>query len=811
MRTLKKIFKITALTVTLLMLLLGGTMIYLYYHQEKLIQPIVGQINKQLIVEVDVADIELSFRQFPMISVAFSNVFIPEALPGSKDTLISVEKAYLSFRPWDVWRDDMHVSGVSLNNGKVYLRTLPNGQNNWSFWKSSDSESSVSIGLHEVIAKDVRFRYQSKDVTIEDYVESIKLTGNFSDSELSVEGKGEVAHRRLRVSDFTYDRPVFIKADFNVQKDGEGFGIKSKRFSLDGEPVSLRVFVEHSETDIHIEGQNLNATSVYHLLPENYRKALDWLEVEGSIDMEFAARLPEHSASERQLIYTLKNGSIRILDRDLTIHRVNTNGELLFGSDVRSRNGLLEVTHLEGQIDDGRFQLDMRLEDFNQPLLSLNANAQLSLEKLFVMTGLDTLENVQGKASFECQFQNRFQSLSTPTARDFVTAQSSGTLRIDDGAFYFKNSDLPYKNVSAVCSLQKNDLYFDTLTIVAGSSDLGIKGRLKNLLPYLLVPGEKVQLEADAHSKHLKLDELLAAQGQSSEPYSMTFPKAITAKLNAQVEDFQFEKFQAKGATGTCLLSPSGLQALLSDISTLGGKISRAELYIDGKQTPYKMQLLADGSNIDMNALFTAFNNFGQDVITARELHGTLTASIRLSALLTPALDIPTNSISADATVQLDKGRLVHFEPMEALSRFARIEELRDVRFDRLSNTLRIDKGIIYIPTMDIRSNVINLELEGTHSFENIIDYTVRMDLREALFAERKRKKSEFDDIMVISEESGARLWVTMKGPASDPRISLDNRQIRRTLGDQFREQGRQLRGEEKPKPKPEYEFEFDW
>lgn len=811
MRTFKTFLKAAALTATLFVFLVGGLMIYLYYHQEKLIQPIVGQINKQLIVEVDVEDIELSFKQFPMISVAFSNVFIPEAIPGSKDTLISVEKAYLSFRPWDVWKDDMQVSGVSLSNGKVYLRSLSNGQNNWSFWKSSDNESSVSIGLREVIAKDIRFRYQSDDVDIEDHIANIKLTGDFSDSELSVEGKGEVKHNRLRISDFTYDRPVFVKADFNIQKDGEGFGVISKRFSLDGEPVSLRVYIEHSETDVHIQGSHLNASAVFNLLPENYRNALDWLEIEGAIDIEFAARLPENSASERQLIYTLKNGTIRILDRDLTIRRVNTHGELLYGNDVRSRNGWLEVSNLEGQIDDGEFQLNMRVEDFTRPLLSVQANAKLSLEKLFVMTGLDTLENVQGNAVFECQFENRFRSLSTPTARDFVTAQSSGTLHIDDGAFYFKNSDLPYKGVTAVCSLEKNNLYFDTLTIIAGTSDLGIKGRLKNLLPYILVPGEKLQLEADAHSKHLKLDELLAAQGQSTEPYSMTFPEAITAKLNAQIDDFQFGKFKAKGAKGTCLLSPSGLQALLSNISTLGGKVNRAELYIDGKQSPYKLQLLADGNNIDMNALFNAFNNFGQDVITSRELHGTLTTSIGLSALLTPALDIPVNSISADATVQLDKGRLVHFEPMEALSRFARLEELRDVRFDRLSNTLRIDKGIIYIPTMDIRSNVINLELEGTHSFENIIDYTVRMDLREALFAERKRKKSEFDDIMVISQESGARLWVTMKGPASDPKISLDNRQIRRTLGDQIREQGRQLRGEDKPKPKPEYEFEFDW
>ncbi len=811
MRILKRWLFRLALVAFVFALLLGSGMIYLYYHQDKLIQPVVNQINKQLVVEVDVGDIHLSFREFPMVSVAFANVFIPEAVPGSKDTLISVEMAYLNFRPWDLWQDDIQVSGVSLDNGKVYLRTLPNGKNNWSFWKSSDDTASVNIGLNEVLARNVLFRYVDTDFLVEDHISFIKLTGNFSNGELSIKGKGEVNHRKLHVADFIYNRPIAIQADFRIENDGENITVGSRQFSLDGEPVELLLSITDDETDVHIAGKELKAASVVTLLPDAYQDALNWLDVKGRLDMEFAMHVPRSGTTDRMLLFALHDGDINIRDRALRIQNVQTNGALQFGADVRSRNGALDVEAFQGQIDGGAFNLKISMEDFNRPLIELQADANISLEKLLVLAGIDTVHQVQGDASFDLHFQNRFGSLDAITTRDFVTAQSSGTLRITNGAFRFKHSELPYYNLNATCALEKNDLRFDTLTIGAGKSDIGFAGKLKNFLPFLLVPNELLVLEANAYANYLLFDELLAAQGESDDPYVLRFPKHLVAKLNVRVDEFHFDAFSAKGTKGTCVLSPSGFQAKLVDIKTLQGVVSYANLFIDGKSSPYKMQVAAKGKNINMNAMFDAFHNFGQDVITAKELHGTLSADVQFGAILTPNLDIPLNSIRADATLQLDNGRLVHFEPMEALSRFARLDELRDVRFDRLSNTLRIDEGIIYIPTMDIRSNVLNLEFEGTHTFENNIDYVVRMDLREALFAERKRKKSEFDDIMVIPSEGGARLWVTMKGPVSDPKIALDNRQIRRTLGEQFREQGRQLRGQDTPKQTKEYEFEFDW
>jgi hypothetical protein len=346
-----------------------------------------------------------------------------------------------------------------------------------------------------------------------------------------------------------------------------------------------------------------------------------------------------------------------------------------------------------------------------------------------------------------------------------------------------------------------------------GRSDFKLSGQVQNLLPFLLVADETIQMDADLHSGRILLDEILAIDDKTkpkSDEYHLVFPRFVQATLRAQIDTFDFGKFHATSCTGNMQLSRNGLKATFKNVRALDGLVENIGIQIDGTQTPYALDMAASGQKLNMNRMFTAFNNFGQDVITSRELYGTLTADVRLRSNLTTSLDIPIQSIEADADVRIDNGRLVNFAPMEALSRFAKMEELSDVRFSRLSNTLRIKSGQIYIPAMDIRSNVIDLELEGIHSFENEIDYLVRMDLREVLFAERKRRKKDFEDIMVISSEGGARLWVTMKGHVSDPDIALYNRQIRQAIGEQLKEQGRQLRNPEEQKKQKQYEFEWE-
>ena len=810
-RTRKWLLRL-GISFTLLLLAVGGGMFYLYKNQEKLINPIVNQINRQLAVEVSVKDIKLSFRQFPFVSVAFENVKVAESTP-KPDTLFAVEYLYLVFRPWDLLQDDINIHSIELRNGVVNIKVFADGSVNYKIWQDREDEEMMgSIALKSVNLENIEFYFHDfeKEIIAKEYVKNIELRGDFDASEVNIKGKGVLVHRNLIMSDFVYDAPIEVNTDFDLVQLDDNFRLTANKMAINGMPVSFSLFMQPQSTNVRLSGEKIDATQIPSLMPSSYKDAFNWFKLQGKLNIDFDLEAPEIGAAIRNVNFKLQDGKFSINDRPLVVEKLSTQGNLRFGRNSNDLRGLLTIDQFSGRIDGDLFELNGYLQDFQRPKLSIEYHAEISLKNIILLANAEGFENISGSTTLKGTFENQFRSLDKIEKRDFAAAKAKADFTLSNGVLSY--SDVHYQNINADLSVLGNDLRLQNLSLHTGTSDLHFTGNANNLLPFLIVPGEKLELNAKLTSKSLTIDQWLTSENSSTESlYTLEFPEYISAKLNTQIQEFRFGTFRATNLSGLAHIDSKGMLVRFDRIQALQGTITNAEMLIDARKKPYELSLKAQGKDIDMQTMFEAFGNFGQDVLTARELQGSMKASINLRSKLLPSLQLPLESITAEADIQIDRGRLLNFAPMQALSRFAKIDELNDVRFERLKNTLHIHNALITIPNMDIRSNIIELELEGTHSFNNQIDYLVKMNLREALFAERKRRRSDFDDLMIESNDGQPRIWVRMKGDISDPEISLDKRQIRQTLGEQLREQGRQLRGEQSKREQKQQQYEFEW
>lgn len=94
--------------------------------------------------------------------------------------------------------------------------------------------------------------------------------------------------------------------------------------------------------------------------------------------------------------------------------------------------------------------------------------------------------------------------------------------------------------------------------------------------------------------------------------------------------------------------------------------------------------------------------------------------------------------------------------------------KLADLKFDVLENTLQINDGMVYIPTMKINSSALNIEAKGTHSFDNQIDYRFSFKLRDL----KDKKTSEFGE--VLDDNTGFIVYLRMYGSLNSPQFSWD-------------------------------------
>jgi hypothetical protein len=130
--------------------------------------------------------------------------------------------------------------------------------------------------------------------------------------------------------------------------------------------------------------------------------------------------------------------------------------------------------------------------------------------------------------------------------------------------------------------------------------------------------------------------------------------------------------------------------------------------------------------------------------------------------------------IYTDADITITNGELINFKPLEVLSRFIKLDELKDIKFKNLHNNIEIKNRVINIPQMEINSSALNLLMSGTHNFDDTVDYHFTIDMDEILskkWISRKPQKTEFG----VEEDDGGhrtRVFINMKGYIDDDNIT---------------------------------------
>ena len=143
-----------------------------------------------------------------------------------------------------------------------------------------------------------------------------------------------------------------------------------------------------------------------------------------------------------------------------------------------------------------------------------------------------------------------------------------------------------------------------------------------------------------------------------------------------------------------------------------------------------------------------------------------------------------SKAIIAQIGIQIDNGRLIKvpiFDTIIASLKSSGIRhvlgkkhidafgvKLRDLKFERLKNTLLIKDGVITLPAMSIHSSALQVEVSGKHTFENKVDYRFGFNLREL----RQKKETEFGE--VVDDGTGIQIFMHMYGNLQSPTIKWD-------------------------------------
>ncbi|MBL0129521.1 MAG: hypothetical protein IPP83_19185 [Flavobacteriales bacterium] len=783
-------------------------------------QKLVGAMNDRLLSPVSVSDMDLTLiARFPMASLRLHDVKVDEVRTDDQrpDTLLAVKELFLEFNLWELFGGDYHVQRIHGKGVILYPGLDANGVENFKIWKSDTTGAASSPIALEAVTVDgalIRYRDDRDRTEVLATGRTLSVSGSFADvmNELHVAGDLHILSIAVKGEPMIADRRTRISLDMSFNADR--FRIEKGEVILGDLPLEVSLGMElgakEQTLDLRASGLDLDIAELFAQLPEKVCAPFARYGMQGRVDLAVRYTGPVDSPA---LSIGAQVTKTRMKERVTGAMFTDINGEV--GVDFAPDGSLrmLKIKDLHARSGDGTISGNWLSAGGRKASMKSNIRCDVSLAELLRFAGVDTLEHVGGRLVAEIKAEGTMRDMSDVRAADLRQLRTSGTVALRDATLKMKGVRHRVEHLDAELAVTGNDAHVRGLKATLQGSTVQLSGILHNLIPFLLLDKERLLIEAKGNSERLDLASLLqrtdgSVQSEAPDDYILVLPANIDLDLKARIGELVFEDFKATDITGTIGLKNRVLRVSPVSFNTADGAVL-GSLDLDGRggatASAYPLAIEATVKGIDLKALFSEFQDFGQGFLTHDQLSGRAQASVVFRAPLRSSMTLDREKILCTVDIAVDKGGIKgnqqllavadHLQKNKLVSPFVNTDELRkrlaDVRFERLENRIEIRDGGVYIPMMEVRSNAMDIALSGTQWFDDRIDHHLIFRLSD-LFRMGKQTDDQFGP--VADDGTGMRVFLHMYGDASAPQFENDGAMAANRRKQQFQQEKQELR-----------------
>jgi hypothetical protein len=775
-------------------LLVGSGFVIGYYYQDDVKEYIVGELNKELNTEIIIDGKDIDFtvlKNFPLASLDFKNVKALDAIQSKrKDTLFTAGEISFQFNLIDVFKKNYHIKKIEVDKANFRIRIDKDGNDNYHFWKQSTDTANAgfSFALEKIVLNQVHFSFKDykANETIDFTINQSDLSGNISDKKYSMQSTSDLFINTVKIDSTRYLTKKNIHSEIALNIDNVLMSYKIDKAKIKIEDVVFEVVGNISNSNhnpilnLGFHGKDMDIKSVLSLIPAKYKGVINDYESSGEfyLDASVQGSIAQNNSPQIVADFGIKHADITQLKDHITLNNVNLKGHYSNGNKNSSDLSKLSLSPFSASIENGSISGNLSLTNLDNPSFYGNVKANFNIEVLQKFIKMDTLEMLNGQLKMDASFSGTGENLSSG---NYENINTSGDLIISGVNIKLKNNNLPFSNINGDFKFDNNDLAVNKLFGNAGNSDFELKGFFRNMIGFVLKENQNITIEASLKSKNVNLNELLSdKQGSSNSKskYELKFSEHIDLNLNSEIAHLEFRKFDATNIYGVIKLKNKKMVVDPITLSTMNGSITASGMIDGTDSTKILITCFADLNKINITKMFDSFENFGQTSITEKNIKGLATAKIQFASIVSPELIVDLDKLYAGVDMTIENGELNNVESMKSLSRFIELKDLENVRFSTLKNQIEIKNQVIHIPKMEVKSNAINIIASGTHTFNNEINYKIKLSLNELLSKKAKQSKKQNDEFGEVADDGLGRtnLFLSMTGTVDKPIIKYDSK-----------------------------------
>lgn len=825
MKIFRKILFYLALVCTVLVLSLS---ISVFLFKDKIINQFIREANKQLNTPVKVGKIDVSvWQNFPKLSIVMKDVYIEDSDPGQYPLLTAAEISF-QLNLVDVWNEQYVVQGMHIRDSETNLKINAKGENNYTIAKegSPQGSGSVSFELHMVQLENTKVHYtdisadQAHTFTSKDLVASIQSTndiynivasGELTTEKIIVNQKSFLTGKSFQIeSSLIYDdlqKILFIKPSL--------LNLKNAAFAVRGEYR----WKEKNFIDLITEGKDTDIQTLLSFLPGSIAKNFEQYQSKG--DVYFNAKLKGEISSKRSpslsIDFGFKNITVFHPHYKYRIEEASVQGSFASNEVMNGAAGVLVLKNITGKLNNEPFAANLIIQNFKNPEVISDFKGRVDAGALLGFYPIPEVNNVSGSLLANVSFRGKIELLKKRATAKGVSTQ--GTIDLQNIAFTYGTDKIALQNLMGNLQFSNNDLALSNVSGKLGNSDFTLNGFFKNIITFLLFENQPIGIETDLKSDFLDVDQLFAigfgkpADGKGQQ-YEFGISRNINLNFNCDVKALRYKRFHANNLRGDLQVKNEMAISKYITFDAMGGDMTFSGIVNAKNKKAIDVLSTFKLNGIYIDSIFYVFENFSQDFIQDKHLKGQTSADVSLEMVLNQNLKLFQETLVGNITASIKNGELNNFEPMKKLNRYLNDEGLSRMRFSDIKNDIHIENKTVYIPQMEVRTNVTTIRVSGTHTFDQHIDYRIVAPLRN-------HKNINVQEAKGALEEDGSgqsKLLLKITGTTDDYKVSYDTEAVKKKIASDLKKEVQELKDAFKnkgAKKKKELELEedeyFDW
>ena len=823
MKLLRRVLFYTILCLGIFFIALTAS-VFLY--KDRIINQFIREANKQLNTPITIKKMDVSvFQQFPKLSIVFHDVYVEDSQPGQYP-LLTAKKISFQLNPIEVWRGTYTIKGMEVFDSETHLKIDEDGRNNYTIIKKqtpSGTGSAIGFALsnlrlhHTVVHYRDLGMVQDFTFTSENLVASIRSSKDVYD----IDAKGELTTEKMMIGSNNYLREKSFEIKSHLIYDDvkkhltvhpSDISLKTSSFSVSGDYG----WKDKNIINFTTQGTNTDIQTLLSLLPESKEKKFDQYRSHGEVYFQAQLRgeVSSSASPSLSLDFGFINATLFHPEYKTRIEEATLEGSFTTPDVNNLRGASLALKGMKGKLNSQNFQANFILHNFEDPEVLLDFKGKVDAPALLDFYPVENFHSVSGSLLVDIAFEGKINLLKNKTTAQRVS--TLGTVDLQGVNLLYGKENIPLENLQGNLQFNNNDLALSNVSGKLGKSDFLLNGFFKNIITFLLFEDQPIGIETDLKAHYIDLNELFAlgfGNSMKTDQYAFNLSRNVNLNFNCDIKSLRYKKFHGQAIKGDLLVKNQMAVSRNLSLKTMGGILHLSGI-VDSKNNKaidVVSSLNLKGINID--SVFYVFENFNQTFIQDKHLKGKATADINLEMTLNQNLRLFQETLIADIGISIAKGELNNFDPLKKLERYLGDEGLDKLRFSDLKNDIHIENKNIYLPQMEVRSNVTNLKISGTHSFDQRIDYRLITPLR------RKRiTDAGAEGAMEEDSQGNSRLFLKITGTTDDYRISYDTEAVKKKIVGDLKKEVQELKDAFRSKgKKKEKEVElnkedyFDW